>query len=158
MLSKNFFWYFLVYLMGNGDMVQQISTKKLWHNVSLSQLAVSQETAHVWLGSIWLRLGCKWTPSTIPNLLQDTGFVPQPPPVSSCPRAILPQEATWQSCSYLSQSVLEKKGKEKKDLVVQRSNTWGQPEPYKQMLFSMGGNFWPLKSNALKHSLTYSAL
>lgn len=90
----------------------------------------------------------------MPNLLQGTGSIPQPPPVSSCPKGILPQEATSQSCSHFSQSLLEEKaGKEKNDPVVQGSNTWGQLKPYKQMIFSRGGNFWFVKSKSLKQSL-----
>lgn len=64
----------------------------------------------------------------------------------------LPQQATSQTCSHFSQSVLqEKKDKEKDNPVAERSNTWGQLEPYKQKLFRLGGNFWPLKSNTLKY-------
>lgn len=59
---------------------------------------------------------------------------PEQPYSGSC-KEMLPQQATSQACSHFSQSVLEeKKGKEKNDPVVQRSNTCGQPELYKQML------------------------
>lgn len=90
--AKDFFFFFdssLFTSLVEGTWCCKLPLNKLWYNISLSQLALSQEIAHIWLGSIRLRLGCKWTPSTIANLLQGTGFVPQPAPGSSCPRAIL---------------------------------------------------------------------